>query len=99
MVAIVVEMVVVMMVVVVIIVYLSSFEGPSRRGRPLVRWEDRVKEYMNEKGVRGNGLEQARRECMDMERWRSFWQGHFLGGCLRRERGAGAIDGRLVRVC
>ncbi len=38
-------------------VHLSSVEGPSRRGRPLVRWEDRVKEYVRERGVRGNGLE------------------------------------------
>ncbi len=38
-------------------VYLSSVEGPTRRGRPLGRWEDRVKEYVSERGVRGNGLE------------------------------------------
>ncbi len=44
---------------------MSNIEGPSRRGRPLGRWEDRVKKYMSERGVRGNGLEQARRECMD----------------------------------
>ncbi len=37
-------------------VYLSRVEGPSRRGRPLERWEDRVKEYMSERGVRGIGL-------------------------------------------
>ncbi len=37
-------------------VYLSSVEGPDRRGRPLERWEDRVKEYMSEKGVRGRKL-------------------------------------------
>ncbi len=49
-------------------VYLSSVEGPNRRGRPLRRWEDRVKEYVSERGVRGNGLEWARRECMDRER-------------------------------
>ncbi len=49
--------------------YLSSVEGPNRRGRPLGRWEDRVKEYMGERGVRGNGLEWARRECIDRERW------------------------------
>ncbi len=49
-------------------VYLSSVEGPNRRGRPLQRWEDRVKEYVSERGVRGNGLEWARRECMDRER-------------------------------
>ena len=31
--------------------YGSEIEGPSRRGRPLVRWKDRVKEYMCERGV------------------------------------------------
>ncbi len=31
-------------------VYLSSVEGPSRRGRPLGRREDRVKEYFSERG-------------------------------------------------
>ncbi len=30
-------------------VYLSSVEGPNRRGRPLGRWEDRVKEYLSER--------------------------------------------------
>ncbi len=43
-------------------VYLSSVEGFSRRGTPLGRWEDRAKEYLSERGVRGNGLERARRE-------------------------------------
>ncbi len=35
-------------------VYLSSVEGPNRRGRPLGRWEDWLKEYVSERGVRGN---------------------------------------------
>ncbi len=39
-----------------VMVYLSSVEGPNRRGRPLGRWEDRVKECMSEREVRGNGL-------------------------------------------
>ncbi len=38
-----------------------------------------VKEYMRERGVRGNGLERARRECMDRERWRSFCLSHPFG--------------------
>ncbi len=39
-------------------VYVSETGGPSRRGRPLGRWKDRVKEYMSEKGAtRGGGLE------------------------------------------
>ncbi len=60
-------------------VYLSSVEGSSRRGRPLGKWEDGVKEYLSERGVRGNGLERARRKCMDRGRWRSFCHGHPLG--------------------
>ncbi len=60
--------------------YLSGVEGLSRRESPHRRWEDRVKEYTSERGVRGNGLEQTRRECMDRERWRSFCCGHPLGG-------------------
>ncbi len=67
--------------------YLSSVEGPDRRGRPLGRWEDRVMEYVSERGVRGNGLEWARRECMDRERWRSVCCVHPLEG-----RGVRTID-------
>ncbi len=71
---------------------LSSVEGPNRKGKPLGRWEDRVKEYMSERGVRGNGLECARRECMDRERGRYSCHSHPLGGLLRSERGVEAID-------
>ncbi len=71
-------------------VYLSSVEGTNRRGRPLGRWEDRVKVYV--RGVRGNGLEWARRECMDRERWRSVCHGPPLWGHFQSERGVRAID-------
>ncbi len=60
-------------------VYLSSVEGTNRGGRPLGRWRDRVKEYVSERGVRGNGLEWTRRECIDRERWRYVCHGHPLG--------------------
>ncbi len=40
-------------------VYQSIVEGPNRRGRPLGRWEDWVKEYVSERGVRGNGVKWA----------------------------------------
>ncbi len=30
-----------------------------------------MKEYVSERGVTENGLEQARRECVDRERWRT----------------------------
>ncbi len=68
-------------------------EGMNRRrGRPLGRWKDRVKEYVNEREVRGTRLEWARRDSMDRERWRSICCGHPLGGCFRRERGVRAIN-------
>ncbi len=71
---------------------MSSVEGTNRRGRPLGRWDDRVGEYASERGVRGNGLEWARGECMDRERWRSVCRGHPLGGRFWREQGIRAID-------
>ncbi len=73
-------------------VYLSSVEGTNRRRRPLGRWEDRVKEYVSERGVRGNGLEWARSECMDRERWRSVCRGHSLWERFWREQGVRTID-------
>ncbi len=37
-------------------IYLSDTVGPNRRGRPLGKWKDRVKEYMNGRGTaRGTG--------------------------------------------
>ncbi len=74
------------------VLYRSSVEGPNRRRRPLGRREDKVKEYVSERGARGNVLEWARRECMDRERWRSVCHGHPLKGRFWRERGVGAID-------
>ncbi len=52
-------------------VHMSESVDPNSRGRPLGWWRDRVKEYMCERGAtRGGGLDQARRECLDRERWR-----------------------------
>ncbi len=60
-------------------VYMSEIAGPNRRGRPPVRWSDRVKEYICERGAtREGGLDQGRRECLDRERWRLFCRGHPL---------------------
>lgn len=49
-------------------------------GRSLGRWENRVKEYVSERGVKGNGLDWTKRECMDREQWRSICYGHPLLG-------------------
>ncbi len=56
--------------------------GLKRRGRPLERWEERVREYMCERAVatRRGGLDHEKRECVDRERWKLFCYGHLLGG-------------------
>ncbi len=64
---------------------MSEGAGPNR-GRPPVRWRDRVTEYMRERGATRGALDQARRECLDRERWRLFCLGHTLGGRSQRER-------------
>ncbi|MCP5003018.1 MAG: hypothetical protein GY941_03575 [Planctomycetes bacterium] len=74
-------------------VYKSEIEGPGVRGRPPVKWSNRVEEYMNERGVGGRGgLHHGRREYLDRENWRRFCRGHPLRGSSRRERGVRAID-------
>ncbi len=73
-------------------VYLSSDEGTNRRGRPLGRYKDRVKEHVSERGERGKGLEWARREVRDRKRWRAVCRGHPFGERFQRERGIGSID-------
>ena len=68
-------------------VYVNETEDP-KRGIPVVRWKDTVKEYMHERvaDVR-EVIRQVRRECIDRERWRLFYRGHPLGGCFWRKRG------------
>lgn len=57
-------------------VYLSESVCPNSRGRPTVRWNDRIKEYLCDRGTaRGGGLDKARREFLD-ERWRLFCPGY-----------------------
>ncbi len=75
-------------------VYMSESVGPNRRGRPPGRWRDREKELLCERGsTRGGGLYQAKRECLDRERWRLFCLGHPLRRRSWREQGVRAIDG------
>ena len=52
-------------------VHLSETDNLRRRGRPVVvKWEDRIKDYMHEMVVgEVDGIEQARRDCMVRERW------------------------------
>ncbi len=47
---------------------MSEIEGGNVRGRPPVKWRDRVQEYVRERGEGSlRKLEQARRECKDRE--------------------------------
>lgn len=68
-------------------VYVSEIEGGNIRGRPPVKWRDRVQEYVRERGERSlRNLEQSRRECQDRERWKLFCHGHPLVGAPRSRR-------------
>ena len=64
-------------------VYLSEVMGPRRRGRPVVRWKNWVKEDMHEKVAnREAGIEISRRQSLNRARWKLFCREvHF-----RRER-------------
>ncbi len=69
-------------------VYLSETKGLQRRGMPLRKWKAKVKEYISDKGMhREGGLEQAKRECLEKERWRLFCHGYPFGGSAQREQG------------
>ncbi len=56
------------------------------------------KVYVSEIGVplEGGGLEHARRESLDRERWRLFCCGHPFGGRSQRERGVRALDRKIA---
>ncbi len=45
-------------------VYVSEIVGGNVRGRPPVKWRDKVQEYVRERGEASlRNLEQAKREC------------------------------------
>ncbi len=59
-------------------------EGGNVRGRPPVKWRDRVQEYVRERGEGSlRNLEQARRGCQNREKWKLFCRGHPLVGVPR----------------
>ncbi len=64
--------------------YMSEIEGENFRGKPPVKWRDRVQEYVRERGEGSlRNLEQARRACQDSERWKLLCRGHPLVGASR----------------
>ena len=67
-------------------VYKGEIGGTGVRGRPPVRWINRVEEYCRERNDRGvNGLQRAKRACLDRARWRGFCRGHPLEGVPQSE--------------
>ncbi len=68
-------------------VYVSEIEGENARGRPPVKWRDRVHKYVRERGEKAlRNFGQARRECLDRESWKLFCRGHPLVGASRSRR-------------
>ncbi len=68
-------------------VYVSEIEGENVRGRPLVKWRDRMQEHVRERGERSlRNFEQTRRKCLDRVRWKLFFRGHPLVGAPRSRR-------------
>ncbi len=62
---------------------MSEIEGGNVRGRPPVKWRDRVQEYVSERGEGSlRNLEQARRVCQDKERWKEKKMTFFFLGQL-----------------
>ncbi len=58
-------------------VYISMVDVVDARGQLPVKCGDRVLEYMRERQERRmKGLEHARRECKDRNKWRLFCHGH-----------------------
>ncbi len=82
------------------LLYVSEVEGPGRKGRPLKNLKDRVKAYICERGAsRGGGIEQAKRKCLDRERWiRDYCCGHPLGRCSQRDRAVRERDRWIDRA-
>ncbi len=63
-------------------VYMGVVNVVGARGRPPVKWGDRVLEnsVKEREERRMRGLEHARRECKDRNKWRLFCRGHPLKG-------------------
>lgn len=70
--------------------HMSEVEEPGVRGKPQVKWENRVEEYMRERG--SGGLNQTKRESWHREKWRIFCHGHPLWVSSCREQGIRVVD-------
>ncbi len=68
-------------------VYVNEIAGGNVRGRPPVKWRDRVQGFVRERGEGSlRNIEQAKGECQNRERWKLFFCGHHLVGAPRSRR-------------
>ncbi len=68
-------------------IYRSKVDAGNVRGRPPIKWEDRVMEYVRlREDARMKGLEYMRVRYMDRCKWRLFCCGHPLEGVQRNRR-------------
>ncbi len=74
-------------------VHVSETERGNIRGQLPVKWRDRVKEYIRERGegVLRN-IEHPKGECLDRERWRLFCCSHSQVGRHRSSCRKGLMD-------
>ena len=64
----------------------SEIVVPRSRRKPVLRWKDKLKEYMHASVAdKEEGIELARRECWNRESWRLFCRGHPLGKLFWRK--------------
>ncbi len=80
---------------------MSEIKGGNVRGRPPVKWRDRVQEYVRERGEGSlSNFEQARRECQDRDRWKLFCRGHPLVGApgSRRQNEQNRIEEEMGHI-
>jgi len=68
-------------------IYKGGVDAAGVRGRPPIKWEDRLLEYLRGREDRRlRGIESARIECVDNNKWRLFCRGHPLEGVPRNRR-------------
>ncbi len=65
-------------------IYKIEVDAVDVRGKPPIKWEDIVLEYLREREERRlRGMVNARVECMDRSKWTLFCHGHPLEGVPR----------------
>lgn len=62
--------------------YVREIVSPSRRGMSFGKWKDRVEEFMYMIKINitsGEEFEQAKKECLNREKWKLFCDNLFGG--------------------